>query len=120
MPLVFIVVNPPDDLFNDVLAESHCYYFFLVLVFPYVGVQDGVEDAVGRDILDIEKAKEVIGWLKEGRVKVETIETEVPSPFAHNLIVLGEADVILMEDRKRRLLELHEAVVRSIKSSEEV
>ncbi len=68
-----------------------------------------------RDVLDIEKAKEVIGWLREGRLKVEIIETEVPSPFAHNLIVLGEADVILMEDRKRRLLELHEAVMRRIK-----
>ncbi|MDI6654771.1 MAG: ATP-dependent helicase [Candidatus Hydrothermarchaeota archaeon] len=67
------------------------------------------------DILDIDKAKEVIEWLKEGKVKVETIETEIPSPFAHNLIVLGEPDVILMEDRKRRLLELHEAIMRRIR-----
>ena len=67
------------------------------------------------DILDIDKAKEVIELLKEGNVKVETIETEIPSPFAHNLIVLGEADVILMEDRKHRLLELHEAIMRRIR-----
>ncbi|MFQ5816175.1 MAG: hypothetical protein ACE5G7_06730 [Candidatus Hydrothermarchaeaceae archaeon] len=39
---------------------------------------------------------------------------EVREPFAHNLIVLGEADVILMEDRKKRLLELHEAIVERI------
>ncbi len=70
-----------------------------------------------QDILDIDKAKEVIDWLREGKIEVETIETEIPSPFAHNLIVLGEADVILMEDRKRRLLELHEAVMRRIRLS---
>lgn len=66
------------------------------------------------DVLDIARAKEVIGWIEDGKLKVETINTEVPSPFAHNLIVLGEADIILMEDRKKRLLELHEAVMRRI------
>jgi len=67
-----------------------------------------------QDVLDIARAKEVIGRIGDGRLKVETIKTEVPSPFAHNLIVLGEADIILMEDRKKRLLELHEAVMRRI------
>lgn len=66
------------------------------------------------DILDIEKAKEVIDWLRKGKIKTDFISTEVPSPFAHNLIVLGEADIILMEDRKRRLLELHEAIMERI------
>lgn len=66
------------------------------------------------DILDIERAKLVLDWLRDGKVKVETIATEIPSPFAHNLIVLGEADVILMEDRKKRLLELHDAIMRRI------
>jgi ATP-dependent Lhr-like helicase len=66
------------------------------------------------DTLDIDRAKEVIDWLKKGKIKTEVISTEVPSPFAHNLIVLGEADIILMEDRKKRLLDLHEAIMRRI------
>lgn len=66
------------------------------------------------DILDIQRAEEIIGKIKDGKIKIESISTEIPSPFAHNLIVLGEADIILMEDRKRRLLELHEAVMRRI------
>jgi ATP-dependent Lhr-like helicase len=66
------------------------------------------------DIVDIERAKDVLGMLKRGKIKYEVIKTEIPSPFAHNLIVLGEADVILMKDRKQRLLELHEAIVKRL------
>ncbi len=66
------------------------------------------------DVLDIARAKQVISWIKDKTLKIAYITTDIPSPFAHNLIVLGEADIILMEDRKKRLLELHEAVMRKI------
>lgn len=66
------------------------------------------------DVMDIEGAKTVQAWLTIKDVKVIHITTEIPTPFAHNLIVLGEADVILMEDRRKRLLQLHEAVMRTI------
>lgn len=63
------------------------------------------------DTLDIASSIKVLEWIRKGDVKVKMIATEVPSPFAHNLIVLGEADVVLMEDRKKRLLALHEAIM---------
>ncbi len=66
------------------------------------------------DVLDMASAEKLIGWMKNGKVKVVNTQTEVPSPFGHNLIVLGEADVVMMEDRKRRLLELHEAIMSRI------
>ena len=47
-------------------------------------------------------------------IRDRVIATDVPSPFAHNLIVLGEADIILMGDRKQRLLELYNAVMKRI------
>jgi ATP-dependent Lhr-like helicase len=67
------------------------------------------------DIMDIKRASLVLKRIREGRIKIVKAPTEVPSPFAHNLIILGEADVILMEDRKRRLLELYNAVMQRIK-----
>ncbi len=67
-----------------------------------------------QDTMDLEKAEEVLNWLRNGELSYEIITTDVPSPFAHNLIVLGEADIILMEDRKQRLLELYNAVMRKI------
>ncbi len=69
------------------------------------------------DILDIERARLVISWIKGGKVKIIKTTTEVPSPFAHNLIVLGEADIVLMGDRKQRLLELYNEVMRRIGTS---
>ncbi|MDJ0269454.1 MAG: ATP-dependent helicase [Aigarchaeota archaeon] len=68
-----------------------------------------------RDVMDLERAKLVQEWLRTGRVKSMLIKTEVPTPLAHNLIVLGDADIVLMEDRKKRLLQLHEAVMRKIR-----
>ena len=72
------------------------------------------------DVMDIARAEKVLGWLREGRLRVEVVDTPIASPFAHSLIILGEADVIFMEDRKRRLLELHEAIMRRIGEQAEV
>ncbi len=68
------------------------------------------------DVFDIENALKVISWIKNGKVRINYIKTNLPSPFAHNLIILGEADVVLMEDRKKALLELHEAIMKSIQN----
>ena len=38
---------------------------------------------------------------KSGEMEWDVIRTDVPSPFAHNLIVLGEPDVILMKEAPR-------------------
>ena len=66
------------------------------------------------DVMDLENAKKVLEWVENGKMKIKEISTPVPSPFAHNLILLGESDVILMADRKKRLLQLYEAVMREI------
>ena len=68
------------------------------------------------DVMDLERARLVLSWIRDGKVRVTRILTEVPSPLSHNLIVLGEADVIFMEDRKKRLLQLHEAVMKRIRA----
>lgn len=66
------------------------------------------------DLMDIRKAKEVIEKLKKSQIRYEVIETKHPSPFAHNLILLGDADIILMKDRKKRLMELHEKIMKEL------
>jgi ATP-dependent Lhr-like helicase len=64
-----------------------------------------------RDLMDVERAEEVVDRLRKGEMEWEIIKTDVPSPFAQNLIVLGEPDIILMKDRKERLLEMHRALL---------
>ncbi len=69
------------------------------------------------DVMDLANANLVLDWLRTGKLKVKRIRKRVPSPFAHNLIVLGEADIIMMKDRKRRLLELYEAMLKELRRS---
>jgi ATP-dependent Lhr-like helicase len=70
---------------------------------------------VMEDFMDIEHARWLLEQIEKGKIKYEFLpESNVPSPFAHNLIALGETDVVLMEDRKRLLLELHKKVMEKV------
>jgi ATP-dependent Lhr-like helicase len=66
------------------------------------------------DAMDIEHAKEVMEGLDDGSIEYEIHDTSVPSPFAHNMILQGQSDVIKMEDKKERLQQLHEQVLEKI------
>ena len=66
------------------------------------------------DVFDIDAAKKVLNWIRNGEVTIKIIETDIPSPFSHNLILLSEADVIFMEDRKKRLMELHRKLMEKL------
>lgn len=66
------------------------------------------------DVMDLENAKKVLEGIKTNKFKIKELFTPLPSPFAHNLILLGESDVILMQDRKKRLIELYEAMLKEI------
>jgi ATP-dependent Lhr-like helicase len=67
------------------------------------------------DVMDLKHAKQVLEKIEKGEMKYEFLpESNIPSPFSHNLIVLGESDVVLMEDRKRLLLELHKKVIERV------
>jgi len=72
------------------------------------------------DLMDIHRAEEVICKLKRGDIVYRIIETKHPSPFAHNLVVLGEADVVLMKDRRERLIELHEKIMKEIPTYDDI
>ncbi len=64
------------------------------------------------DYMDVENAEQVLRWVEEGVVKLRFFgPTRVPSPFAHHLVVRGYSDVVLMEDRRRMLAELHRRVM---------
>ncbi len=66
------------------------------------------------DVMDLPRTKEVIKGMAKGEIKYKVIETDVPSPFSHNLIATGAADVIMMKDRRRHLRELHKLVMKKI------
>ncbi len=72
------------------------------------------------DYMDIHNAKLVLSWIRSGRIKVAYFgPTSVPSPFAHHAVVRGYSDVVLMEDIKKMLMELHRRVVELLKGRRE-
>ncbi len=72
------------------------------------------------DYMHIEAAEQVLRWLHSGEVEVRVFgPTTVPSPFAHNIVVHGYSDVVLMEDRRRLLIRLYEEVMKKIASVKE-
>ncbi len=66
------------------------------------------------DAMDVIHAEEVVEGIKNGGIEVVVKENDVPSPFAHSLVLQGQSDVIRLGDRKERLRQLHEQVLARI------
>ena len=67
------------------------------------------------DLMDIENAKKIIEWLREGKIKVKIRDTPLPSPFALNLIIQGHSDLIRIEDKQAFLRRMHELHLKGTK-----
>jgi len=64
------------------------------------------------DYMDIENASRVLEWIQQGKIAVKEFgPVEVPSPFAHHIVARGHSDIVLMEDRRRLIMELHRRVM---------
>ncbi len=68
------------------------------------------------DYMHIDAAKKVLEGIHNGNIELRVFgPTTTPSPFAHNIVVQGYSDVVLMEDRKKMLMKLHKEVLKRIK-----
>lgn len=66
------------------------------------------------DLMDIENAKLILKWIKEGRVKLKIRDTALPSPFALGIILQGQSDMIRIEDKQKFLRRMHEMHLKEI------
>ncbi|MFQ6013475.1 MAG: DNA glycosylase AlkZ-like family protein, partial [Thermoplasmata archaeon] len=73
------------------------------------------------DVMDLRHAREVLQGIEEGRIAVHlTPWSHVPSPLAHNVILAGISDIVLMEDRSAMLRDLHRQVLRRVVPEEQL
>lgn len=80
-----------------------------------VPVIDETYREIMEDVMDIKNAKSVLASIEDGSVTVRPIEySSTPSPFAHNAILTGISDMVLMEDRGALLRELHRKVLSKV------
>ncbi|MEM3229026.1 MAG: ATP-dependent helicase [Fervidicoccaceae archaeon] len=71
---------------------------------------------VMEDYMDVRSAKLIVERIRKGDIEVKiTGPSDLPSPFSHHIIAIGYQDIVLMEDRRKLLLSLHERVVRKLK-----
>ncbi len=66
------------------------------------------------DLMDVKGAEKVLNDIKTGKIKVNVIATDIPSPFALNLIVRGYLDVLKMEDKLEFVRRMHAAILKQI------
>lgn len=66
------------------------------------------------DKMDIDNAEMFLSWIREGKIKTVFERNELPSPFAFNLEVIGSSDVVLMEDRRELIKQLHKKIMAMI------
>ncbi len=72
-------------------------------------------------VMDLPNALEVLRGIEEGRIEVRTIPySSTPSVFAHNIILSGISDIVLMEDRSALLKELHMRLLERVIPREEM
>lgn len=70
------------------------------------------------DYMHLDEAVDILKKIKSNEIEVNLIGPfDVPSPFAHNIVVHGYSDVVLMEDFRKMLMRLHEKVVEKLRSS---
>ena len=68
------------------------------------------------DLMDIKTAEQVLMDIEQNKRRfVFCPRSDLPSPFAHDLILLGYSDVVLMADKKALLESLYDSVMRRIR-----
>ena len=62
------------------------------------------------DLMDIEHTKEVLQSIKDKKIKIVEIETQIPSPFALQLALQGRMDILKIEERHEFLKRMHQMI----------
>lgn len=83
---------------------------FLKRYYPDFPVLRETYREIMEDAMDIKNAMDYLSRVGK-EIELKIVRVPYPSPFAFNLFILGEEDVVLMEDRRKVLRELHEKVM---------
>jgi len=66
------------------------------------------------DFMDIKHAEEVLRMVEKGEIEVKEVFTDLPSPFAFNMVAMGYSDIMKMEDKLEFLRRMHNMILASI------
>jgi len=69
---------------------------------------------VMEDLMDIDSAKIVLEEIEQGKIKLKEVFTDLPSPFAFNLVAEGYTDIMKIEDKVQFLQRVHSQILAKI------
>ncbi len=72
------------------------------------------------DLMDIENATKVIEGIEQKNILLKEIKTNLPSPFAFNLIVQGFTDIMKIEDKVEFVRRMHQQIMAKISLNKQV
>jgi len=66
------------------------------------------------DLMDIENAEKIVKMFEDKKIKIEEVRTNVPSPFAMNLVLQGYIDFLRIEDKMEFIKRMHNMILAKI------
>ncbi|RJQ15817.1 ATP-dependent helicase [Candidatus Woesearchaeota archaeon] len=66
------------------------------------------------DLMDIGNAELVLKEVEDEKISIKEIYTDVPTPFAFNLVTMGYSDIMKMDDKLEFLRRMHQMVLAKI------
>ncbi len=98
---------------NQILERLHEVEEFPIIKETY--------NEILHQVLDLKHAKEVLKGVKEGEIEIRCADySDTPSPFAHEVLMAGISDVIMMDDRSSLLRKFHQKVLEQVIPKEEI
>ena len=70
--------------------------------------------------MDIENTTKVLKDIGDDKIKVKEVHTNIPSPFAFNLVLQGYLDILKIEDKLKFLRNMHTLVLAKIGKEHEI
>ncbi|MBI4095624.1 MAG: ATP-dependent helicase [DPANN group archaeon] len=69
---------------------------------------------VMEDLMDVKNAEQVLKWIESGHTTLKSVQTQIPSPFALNIIARGYSDILRAEDRLDFIRRMHKQILAKI------
>ncbi|MBI4143700.1 ATP-dependent helicase [Candidatus Woesearchaeota archaeon] len=70
------------------------------------------------DVMDIENSSKILNEIRDEKITIKEVQTELPSPFAFNLALQGAIDVLKIEDKHEFIRRMHELIIKKMGKKE--
>lgn len=93
---------------------SHLLYHAVLGISENFPMLEEARREILNELMDLETAKKVVEKLKDGTIKYEILQQEIPSSFAFNIYTMGRSDTVRIESKLDFIKRLHQKMMERI------